>query len=218
MKDKICSCRITASTYGILVGLAGIMHGVFEILQGYTSPDSLLSPAIGPSQRFWEYGTLHALTVFPNYFISGVLAVIFGVLVFVWAFLFIEKKYGAGVLMLLSGILFIVGGGFAPIFTAILASLIATRINKPLLVWKKVVPHIVQMSLSKLWPWTLIAFVLIFIITVAIAVFGWPLTLFINSTSVIVYYLNILSYIMLFLMIISVFVALREFLNFLRIL
>ena len=46
------SCRIVASTFGILVGLAGIMHGIFEILQCNTSPNDLLSEAIGPSQRF----------------------------------------------------------------------------------------------------------------------------------------------------------------------
>jgi hypothetical protein len=57
--------RAVASTLGVLVGLAGIEHGFFELLQGNVTPSGIIIDAIGPSQRFWEYGTERALTVIP---------------------------------------------------------------------------------------------------------------------------------------------------------
>jgi hypothetical protein len=111
---KSSATRIVASTFGILVGLAGIEHGFFEMLQGNVKPDSVLFAAIGPEQRFWEYGTEHAFTLVPSLLVTGILAMIIGLLVIVWSAKSIQRRYGAGVLLLLSILLFLVGGGFAP--------------------------------------------------------------------------------------------------------
>lgn len=124
--------RVVASTFGVLVGLAGIEHGYFELLQGDVRPGSIMIEAIGPAQRFWEYGTERALTIIPSFLVTGILAMVFGLLVVIWAGAFVHRKNGAGVLLLLSIMLFLVGGGFGPIFLAILASATATRIDKPL--------------------------------------------------------------------------------------
>ena len=70
--------HVVAATLGALVGLAGIDHGIFEILQGNRVPSELLIAAIGPEQRFWEYGQETALTIVPNFLLSGILAVVFG--------------------------------------------------------------------------------------------------------------------------------------------
>ena len=72
-------------------------------------------------------------------------------------------------------ILWLVGGGFAPIFMSILASLTATRINNPLEWWRAHLPVNLLSFLSELWPWSIIAFVLAFSIGVEIAIFGYPL-------------------------------------------
>lgn len=174
VSSKVSATGIVASTFGILVGLAGIDHGIFEILQGDVKPDSLMIEAIGPAQRFWEHGTEPALTVIPSFLLTGILAVLIGLLVIVWAAGFIHRKYGAAVLLLLSVLLFLVGGGFAPIFLAIVATITATRINKPL-AWRRThVPAAMQSFLAWLWPWSLIAFVLVFIISVEMAIFGYP--------------------------------------------
>lgn len=200
---NISATRVVASTLGVLVGLAGIDHGLFEILQGSVAPSNLMIDAIGPAQRFWEYGTETAFTIVPNFLVTGILAVIFGLLVTVWAGAFVHKKYGAGVLMLLSIILFLVGGGFAPIIMAILASVTATRINKPLTWWRTVVPDGVRSFLARIWLWSLVAFVLLFLICVEIAIFGWPLTLLFDADTAF-NLLNTLSFIMLGLMLLSV--------------
>ena len=186
MKDikslkNISATRAVASTLGVLVGLAGIEHGFFEMLQGNVTPSGIMIEAIGPSQRFWEYGTEPALTIIPNMLFSGILAMIVGLSVTIWAGYFIDKKYGARVLMLLSIILWLVGGGFAPIFMSIFASVAATRINKPLNWWRAHLPAFIRGFLAKLWPWSIISFVVVFVIGVEIAIFGYPLLWFYSA-------------------------------------
>lgn len=163
------------------MGLAGIEHGFFELLQGNVTPDGIMINAIGPAQRFWEYESERALTIVPNFFVTGILAIIFGPLVLTWSGVFIERKYGAGILMLLSIILWLVGGGFAPIFMSILASVTATRINKPLEWWRAHLPVNLRGFLAKLWPWSIITFLLLFLISVEIAIFGYPLMWFFDA-------------------------------------
>lgn len=154
-KSLNSATRAVTSTLGVLVGLAGIEHGFFELLQGNVTPSGIIIDAIGPSQRFWEYGTERALTVIPNFFVTGILAIIFGLLVTIWAGVFILRKYGGAVLMLLSIILWLIGGGFAPIFSNI-CHCYATRINKPLKWWRAHLPINVRGFLAKLWPWSII--------------------------------------------------------------
>lgn len=195
--------RVVASTFGVLVGLAGIEHGYFELLQGDVRPGSIMIEAIGPAQRFWEYGTERSLTIVPSFLVTGILAMVFGLLVVIWAGAFVHRKNGAGVLLLLSIMLFLVGGGFGPIFLAILASATATRIDKPLRWWRAHLPVNVRGFLTKLWPWSIVASVLLFVISVEIAIFGYPLVWFFGTdTTFTIQYTS--AYIMLGLMLLSV--------------
>jgi hypothetical protein len=195
--------RVVASTFGVLVGLAGIEHGYFELLQGDVGPGSIMIDAIGPAQRFWGYGTERALTIIPSFLVTGILAMVFGLLVVIWAGAFVHRKNGAGVLLLLSIVLFLVGGGFGPIFLAILASATATRIDKPLRWWRAHLPVNVRGFLTKLWPWSIVASVLLFVISVEIAIFGYPLVWFFGTdTTFTIQYTS--AYIMLGLMLLSV--------------
>ena len=194
--------RVVTSTLGVFVGLAGIDHGIFEILQGNLATDSFMIAAIGPAQRFWQYGDEPALTIIPSFLVTGILAVIFGILLTIWSIKFIKKRYGAGILFLLGIILFLFGGGFAPIFMTIIASLTATRINKPLKIWRAALPGFIRRFLGKIWLGTLLAFTLIFIVSVSIAIFGWPLTSFYDADKTL-NILNLLSYIMLGFMLLS---------------
>jgi hypothetical protein len=196
------AAKLVASTFGVLVGLAGIDHGFFEILQGNLAPDGVMIAAIGPAQRFWEYGTETALTLIPNFLASGILSVILGFVVIIWAGWFLHKRYAAGILLLFSIALFLVGGGFAPIFMALLASLAASRIDKPLKLWRILLQGGVGRFLAKLWPGVLVAFVVIFVVSVEIAVFGWPLTAFLDAATAFEL-LNAISYVMLGFMLLS---------------
>ena len=167
--------RILTSTLGVLVGLAGVEHGIFEVLQGNVRPNSIMVDAIGPEQKLWELATETVFTIIPNMLISGILSIILGGLVTVWAYKYVGNKNGSVVLLVLSVALFLVGGGFAPIFLTILAFIAATRINRPLKFWVARAPAALRNLIAKLWPWTLIISVICFVFAVEIAIFGEPL-------------------------------------------
>jgi hypothetical protein len=152
----LSATRISASSIGALAGFAGMEHGFFEIIQGNVKTGGLIINAIGSSQRFWELGGECAFTIIPNFLITGILAMFMGMIVIVWSITFIHRKFAAWILMSLSIIMFLVGGGFAPPVLAILAIILATRINKPLKWAKKYLPRKLLAIFAWLWPWSLI--------------------------------------------------------------
>jgi hypothetical protein len=173
--------RVVASAFGGIVSIAGVMHGYFEILQGNSAPSGLVINAIGPEQRIWGYAALHAFTVIPNLRVTGILAIIFGLLATLWAVAFIGRKSGPWGMLLLSISLFLVGGGFGPLFNGTFASLVATRINKPLTWWRTHLSSGVRNLLVKLWPGILIFYVLVFLLAVETTTFGQPLNLLFDA-------------------------------------
>ena len=132
--------------------------------------------AIGPEQKLWEFAIETALTIIPSFLISGILSMILGVLVTIWAVAYVDTKYGAPVLLFLSIALFLVGGGFAPIFLTVFAFVAAMQINKPHKFWRSRAPVGLRNLMAKLWPWTLIISVVSFVIAVEIAIFGDPVS------------------------------------------
>lgn len=167
--------RIFASALGVLVGLAGVEHGILEVLQGNVRPDGVMIDAIGPEQRLWEFATETALTIIPSMLISGILSIVFGMLVTIWAYRYVDRKYGALILLALSIALFLVGGGFAPILLSVLAFIAAARINRPLKFWRDRAPATLRSLLAWFWPWTLIVSVISFVVAVETAIFGDPM-------------------------------------------
>jgi hypothetical protein len=118
--------RVAASALGIFAGLGGASHGPGEMLQGNIAPSVLVIEA-------WpELTALQgepAMTIIPSFLVSGILTVIVGVLVAVWAAKFVQRKNGGLVLILLSIILLLVGGGLFPPVFGVAAGLIGTRIK-----------------------------------------------------------------------------------------
>jgi hypothetical protein len=195
-----------ASTVGAVVGLAGLEHGFFEMLQGNATPSGIVIDAIGPAQELWPGASERAITVIPNFLVTGILAMVMGLLVTIWAVAFVQRKHGAWILFLLSIVLFLVGGGAAPIVLALSASAVATRIGKPLTWWRAHLSVKARGHLAKLWPWSIIAFVLVFWSSVVIQVTGLPLTLFLDAnTTDISSVSTILGYVSLVLLLFSAF-------------
>jgi hypothetical protein len=148
--------RIAATVLGIYAGLLGIEHGVLEMLQGETPINSILINAIGPPcqpKAVW-HTCYPALTLIPNYWLTGISAILLGLSVLIWTIGFIHYKQGGIILILLSILMMLVGGGFIPAFMGIIAGAAGTRILAPLTWWQKCSPKILT-SLSKLWSWTL---------------------------------------------------------------
>lgn len=165
--------RIIVTTLGILIALSGMNHGFFETLQGNTPTNGLIIKAIGEEQMMWAYGGEEAFTIVPNYLLTGILAIIVSIGIIIWTVGFIHRKHGPIVFLLLSILLFLVGGGIGQIIFFSLTFLLATRINKPLTFWRKVLPEPARKGLAKLWALFLILASLLFFIGLFIAITGF---------------------------------------------
>jgi hypothetical protein len=164
---------IIATTIGVIFGFSGINHGFFEFLQGNTATDGLVIQAIGEAQRFWTLGTEEAFTIIPNFMISGLLSMMVGLAIIIWSLWFLPTKHGRMVFLLLFILLFLVGGGIGQIVFFIPAWAFATRMDKPLTWWKKVLPEISWPFFSKLWIVSLVLASIAILIGLEIAIFGF---------------------------------------------
>jgi hypothetical protein len=155
-RHNIGALRSTASVFGVYAGLLGMEHGFFETLQGNVVPAGIRIRA-----SLWElpfpFGHEPAMTIVPNFLVTGILAMIVGLSIVIWATLLIQRKGGGVVLFLLSIILFLVGGGFGPMTLLITASIAATGINKPLTVWRSRLSANFTQFLAKSWWWCFMA-------------------------------------------------------------
>jgi hypothetical protein len=150
--------RIVAATFGILAGIAGLGHGVTEILQGNIRPASFMFASIGTPcvpEKAW-HACEPAMTILPNLLIAGILTVLMGLLIMLWSVAFLQRKNGGSLLILLSVVLLLVGGGFFPPLIGIAGGIAGTRINKPL--GDKPVGGLARFA-SRLWPWPLVILV-----------------------------------------------------------
>ncbi len=146
--------RVIVAAIGILLAISGINHGIFEILQGSRPTSGLIIQAIGPEQNLW--GTEEAFTIIPNFLATGILAILASLAILIWSVWFAHTKHGAAILGLLFVAQFLVGGGIAaPITFAPWLVAAASRINKPLAWWRKILPESLRRGLANIWPVTL---------------------------------------------------------------
>jgi hypothetical protein len=147
----------TVSTwFGIAAGIAGVEHGYFEILQGDNRPEGLVIASIGPPcvpEEIWN-ACEPAMTIIPNFLISGILSVIIGLLIVIWSAAFMQKKNGGLIMILLSVLLLLFGGGFFPPLIGLVAGFAGLWINKPI----ERMPSAALTVAAKLWPWPLVIF------------------------------------------------------------
>ncbi len=165
--------RTIVSTMGVILAIAGIVHGVFEVFQGNTPTGGLIIQAIGDSQQMWSYGTEEAFTIVPNFLVTGILAVVVAVAVLIWSVGFVQRRHGAWVFLLLFLLLFLVGGGIAQVVLFLPAWAAATRINRPLAGWRKILPESFRRILAPLWPVALGVGTVSFLIGLSISITGY---------------------------------------------
>jgi hypothetical protein len=166
--------KIIVSTIGVILAIAGIDHGFFETLQGNTPTDGLIIQAIGDAHQMWSYGTEEAFSIVPNFLITGILAILVSLAIIVWSVRFVHTQHGATVFGLLFIALFLVGGGIAAqIMFVPVTWAVATRINKPLDWWRKILPAGVRRGLAKIWPVTLTIGCISVLIGLFIAITGY---------------------------------------------
>ena len=172
--DDLSATRVIAATIGVFFGLfSGVNHGFFELLQGNTPTNGLLIHAIGESQRFWSLGTEDAFTVLPNFLLTGIVSMIVGFAIVIWSIWFLQTKHGTTIFLGLFILSFLVGGGIGQVAFFLPAWAFATRIDKPLTWWRKVLPRGSWSLLSKLWAPLLVLATLVMTIGLEMAIFGY---------------------------------------------
>ncbi len=165
--------RITVATFGTIFGISGMDHGFFEILQGNVPTGGLFISAIGEAQKMWPHGNELAFTLVPNFLMTGIAAMIVGLAIIIWSLGFVHKKNGPVVFILLFILLLMVGGGVAQILFFPWIWLVSTRINEPLVWWRKILSVKIQKPLGKLWSWSLIISSALLVFVLEIGVTGF---------------------------------------------
>jgi hypothetical protein len=164
--------RVIATTVGVILGLSGVNHGLFEFLQGNKPTPGLIIQAIGKGQRFWPLGTEEAFTIVPNFMISGLLSMIVGLVIVIWSLWFLPSKRGPAIFLGLFVLLFLVGGGIGQIAFFLPAWAFAGHMNAPPNWWMKVLPRRTWTFLSRLWIVTLVLASLLILFGLEIAILG----------------------------------------------
>ncbi len=150
--------RTVASVFGVLAGVAGLEHGIFETMQGNARPGGLMFPSMGPpcvAEKIWN-ACEPAMSVIPSLLVSGILTILISLAVLGWAIGFVQRKNGGAILILLCVVLLLVGGGFFPPLIGIIGGVAGLKINAPKT--GKPVGGFLRF-LAKLWPWPLVLFV-----------------------------------------------------------
>ena len=149
--------RSAATVLGLTAGGAGIEHGIFEILRGSTRPEGLMIASIGPPcvpELSWNQCE-PAMTVVPSFLVTGILAIILGLIATLWSAFFIDRRRGGLVLILLCIPLLLFGGGIFPPVIGAIAGALGTRIHKPLNPEGSRLSGGLLRFLAVLWPWAL---------------------------------------------------------------
>jgi hypothetical protein len=153
--------RILVSTIGFISGFFGIEHGIGEFLQGNIKPSDLIIQAWPNSSLFNIIGGEPAMTIIPNMQITGIFAIIVSSLVAIWSLFFVQNKYGGLILIILSIIQLLVGGGIAPIFQLIVVGIAAFAINSKYTWIRKYISDKIFFFAEKVWIWIFITTVIL---------------------------------------------------------
>jgi hypothetical protein len=145
--------HVTSAFLGLYAGLIAIQHGIFESLQGSRAPNGLMFNAIGPPcqpEEVW-HACFPAMTLIPNLFVTGIVAILVGSGMAVWAAVFVGRRRGGLILGALSLLTLLVGGGFVPVWIGLVAAVTASRLAAPVspgrVGWR---------SLAALRPWPMV--------------------------------------------------------------
>jgi hypothetical protein len=140
-------------TLSILAGIMGIEHGIGEVLEGYRPTEGVFILSWPTSAFFEIMGGEPAMTIVPNYFITGLLAIFFS-----GAFLFLSVKPSLDrkaitILFVILFLMLVTGAGFGPPILGLVAVLVALKRNSQLKTWSKL-PSKLHSVLGMLWPWS----------------------------------------------------------------
>ncbi len=146
-----------ASVTGIVAGLAGMEHGIFEILQRNGKPSSFMFASMGaPCDPAIAWNACEpAMSIISNFIVMGIITMVLGMLLSIWSGFFISRKNSGWLTMLLSILLLLFGGGFFPPVIGIISGVAALSIHK--LIAKRKMNGF-NRFMELIWPWPLVYF------------------------------------------------------------
>lgn len=165
---------ITTVVMGVTLALAGFHHGLFEALQGSRQTGRLGIHSIGPEHVRWEFGTDDAITILPNFLVTGVVAMGVSLTIVVWLAFGLATPHGPSVFLALFVVLTLVGGGIGHVPFFITAWAYTTRIRGGLTWWRERLGGRARAALVRAWPYGLVLSSLSFLIALELSVFGFP--------------------------------------------
>lgn len=166
--------RVTTTVLGITLAIAGFHHGLFEALQGRGPTPGLGIHSIGPEHVRWEYGTDDAITILPDFLLTGVAAMGVSLAIVASSLFGLTRRHGVSVFLGLFVLLTLVGGGIGhiPFFLAVWAY--ATRLRGPLPWWRRHLRGGAGGVLARVWPYALFLSSVSFVVALELSVFGFP--------------------------------------------
>jgi hypothetical protein len=148
--------RTSISAFGVIVSIAGIEHGIGEILQGNHAPDGVMIESWPGSPFFRMLAGEPAMTIIPNLLVTGILAIFTTLIFLLLSTAWISKKI-AGWMMILAAIAMLLSGaGMSPPILVIILSVATIIMNTPSKSKHPQQPSRFQQLCAKLWPGTLI--------------------------------------------------------------
>ena len=132
-KHEARTTRIAASIIGMLAGILSALHGYAEILHHNLKLIGFLFEAhtgrLLINLPVSEWTGWIALSIVPNFLITGLLAITISIVVVTWALFFIREKNSGLILIIFSIMLIPFGGGTIPPFFGIIAGVIGLGIK-----------------------------------------------------------------------------------------
>jgi hypothetical protein len=119
------SLTTLAAVCGVLAGVGGFTHAIGEIVQGSEPTGALVFDSWASGRIAANLGGEPAMSLAPNLFVSGILTGVASVAVAGWAAIYVGRRHGGVVLIALSVVMLLVGGGFGPPLLGILAGVVA---------------------------------------------------------------------------------------------
>jgi hypothetical protein len=121
--------RVVVSKLGLLAGLAGMEHGIGELLQGNVAPAGLRIVAWPGWELFRIVAGEPAMTIIPNLLVTGIVAILVSLAYIAWATVLVERKNSSLALILLSVVMLLTGAGYGSAVLGFIIGLVATRLN-----------------------------------------------------------------------------------------
>lgn len=124
-----------------------------EISQGSARPASLLIQSWPDTAAFTVLAGEPALPVLPTFLLNGILTVIVALALSVWSVFFVQRCGGGLVLILLSLVLLLTGGGLGPPLIGLILGVAALRMHA----LPRYEVRRFLLPLARVWEWALVA-------------------------------------------------------------